>query len=45
MIIKISEVWNGGTDGVKELAVIETVGAFAKEDVFSWISKNRPDSG
>ena len=43
MKIKISEVWNGGTDGEKILAIIETTSENPKEAVFSWIRKNRPD--
>ena len=43
MKIKISEVWNGGSDKSEELAIIETTPSEAKQDVFAWIHKNRPD--
>ena len=43
MKIRISEVWNGGSDGSKELAVIEASPSTAKQDVYSWVSANRPD--
>ena len=44
MRIKISEVWNGGSDGSKELTVIETPGNAiqAVKSVRNWIVNNRP---
>lgn len=43
MRVKISEVWNGGSGGVRELAVIETTRINANRDIRSWIRSNRPD--
>ena len=43
MKIQINEVWNGGSDGSKELAVINVVGNNPKQSVYDWISANRPD--
>lgn len=43
MKIKITEVWNGGSAGEKTLAIIETVSADPKTEVFLWVRENRPD--
>ena len=42
MKIQINEVWNGGSDGSKKLAVIEVKGN-PRQDVYDWIAANRPD--
>lgn len=42
MRIKISEVWNGGTNGSVELAVIEVDPSHPVSDVYDWVNKNRP---
>lgn len=45
MRIKITEVWNGGTEKQQELAIIEAPNhpIQARQSVYAWIGKNRPD--
>ena len=42
MKIQINEVWNGGSDGSKELAIIDVTGNPHKA-VYAWIAIHRPD--
>lgn len=42
MKIRINEVWSGGTNGSKELAIIEASGD-PRKAVYAWINANRPD--
>lgn len=46
MKIQINEVWNGGSDGSKELAVIEIntkAPHIAFQAVKNWVNEHRPD--